>query len=48
VTVDQAGDLRQTLTRNGIKTEQLEEFAILNGMYLQDQLQRGDLIKVVR
>jgi predicted Zn-dependent protease len=48
VTVDQAGDLRQTLTRNGIKAEQLEEFAILNGMYLQDQLQRGDLIKVVR
>jgi predicted Zn-dependent protease len=48
VTVDQAGDLRTILTRNGIKTEELEDLAILNGMYLQDRLERGAQVKVVR
>ena len=48
MTVDQAGDLRTVLTRAGMKAEELEELAILNGMYLQDQLQRGALVKVVR
>ena len=48
MTVDQPGDLRTVLTRSGMKAEELEDFAILNGMYLQDQLSRGDLVKVVR
>ncbi len=48
MTVDQAGDLRTILTRYGTKTEELEELAILNGMYLQDRLERGALVKVVR
>jgi len=48
MTVDQAGDLRTILTRYGTKAEELEDLAILNGMYLQDQLSRGDLVKVVR
>jgi predicted Zn-dependent protease len=48
MTVDQPGDLKQLLTRFGVKQEELEEIAIVNGMYLQDKLQRGDLVKVVR
>jgi hypothetical protein len=48
MTVDQPGDLKQTLTRLGVKQEELEELAIVNGMYLQDKLQRGDLVKVVK
>jgi predicted Zn-dependent protease len=48
MTVDQPGDVRQTLTRLGVKEAELEEIAILNGMYLQDKLQRGDFVKVVR
>lgn len=48
MTVDQPGDLKQTLTRFGVKQEELEEIAIVNGMYLQDKLQRGDLVKVVK
>jgi predicted Zn-dependent protease len=48
MTVDQPGDLKQILTRFGVKQEELEEIAIVNGMYLQDKLQRGDLVKVVR
>ncbi len=48
MTVDQPGDLKQILTRFGVKPEELEELAIVNGMYLQDKLQRGDLVKVVK
>ncbi len=48
MTVDQPGDLKQTLTRLGVKQEELEEIAIANGMYLQDKLQRGDLVKVAK
>ena len=48
MTVDQPGDLRQILTRSGIKTEELDDFAILNGMNLEDRLERGALVKVVR
>jgi predicted Zn-dependent protease len=48
MTVDQPGDLKQILTHFGVKQEELEEIAIVNGMYLQDKLQRGDLVKVVR
>ena len=48
MTVDQAGDLRTILTRYGAKAEELDDLAILNGMYLQDQLSRGDLVKVAR
>jgi predicted Zn-dependent protease len=46
--VDQPGDLRQILTRLGMKEDKLDELAILNGMKLEDKLQRGDLVKVVR
>ncbi|MGH7454610.1 MAG: M48 family metalloprotease, partial [bacterium] len=48
MTVDQAGDLKQILTRLGVKQEELEEIAIANGMYLQDKLEKGALVKVVR
>jgi predicted Zn-dependent protease len=48
ITVDQAGDLRQILTRAGVKQEALNEIAILNGMELQDRLQPGELVKVAR
>ncbi|MDZ7292088.1 MAG: M48 family metalloprotease [candidate division KSB1 bacterium] len=48
MTVDQAGDLKQILTRFGVKQEELEEIAILNGMNLTDRLQAGELVKVVR
>jgi predicted Zn-dependent protease len=46
--VEQPGELRQILTRFGVKEANLEEIAIVNGMYLEDKLQRGDLVKVVR
>ncbi|MDZ7343415.1 MAG: M48 family metalloprotease, partial [candidate division KSB1 bacterium] len=46
--VNQPGDLRQTLKSFGVKEEDLEELAILNGMLLEDKLQRGDVVKVVR
>ncbi|MCG3117917.1 MAG: Beta-barrel assembly-enhancing protease [bacterium] len=48
MTVDQAGDLRTVLTHAGMKSEELDELAILNGMYLTDRLERGALVKVVR
>jgi len=48
VTVDQAGDLRQVLSRSGVKAEELDDFAILNGMNLEDRLDRGALVKVVQ
>jgi len=38
--------LRQALSQNGISSNRMEEFAILNGMQLNDRLSRGDLIKV--
>lgn len=38
--------LQQALSQNGISSNRLEEFAILNGMQLNDRLSRGDLIKV--
>jgi predicted Zn-dependent protease len=46
--VEQPGELRQILTRFGMKADALEELAILNGMQLTDMLQRGELVKVVR
>jgi predicted Zn-dependent protease len=48
MTADQPGDLRQVLTRAGVKQDELAEIAILNGMELQDRLQAGALIKVAR
>jgi predicted Zn-dependent protease len=48
MTVDQAGAARQTLTRLGIQEKELEDLAILNGMHLDDRLERGALVKVVR
>jgi predicted Zn-dependent protease len=46
--VNQPEDLRQALKSFGMKDEVLDELAILNGMQLDDKLQRGDLVKVVR
>jgi len=48
MTVDQAGDVRQTLTRFGVQEKELEDLAILNGMHPEDRLERGALVKVVR
>lgn len=45
--VKQATNLRTTLQRAGIPSSRYEEFAILNGMQLTDQLSRGALIKVI-
>jgi predicted Zn-dependent protease len=39
--------LESALRKNGIPANRLEEFAILNGMMLNDRLSRGELIKVV-
>ena len=39
--------LRNALTSNGIPSDRLNELAILNGMELTDQLQKGTLFKVV-
>jgi len=43
----QSTSLRNALQRAGIPGSRLEEFAILNGMQLTDQLSRGTLIKVI-
>jgi predicted Zn-dependent protease len=48
MTADQAGNVRQTLTRFGVQEKELEDLAILNGMHLEDRLERGALVKVVR
>ena len=44
--VSQAGQARQVLTRMGVKADQLEEIAILNGIHLDEQLDRR-LIKLI-
>jgi predicted Zn-dependent protease len=46
-TVSAAGAMRQTLQDFGVKKENLEKLAILNGMGLDDRVQAGSLIKVV-
>jgi predicted Zn-dependent protease len=40
-------NLRSLLTSNGIPNDRLEEFAILNGMELNTQVESGTLFKVV-
>jgi predicted Zn-dependent protease len=46
-TVSATGAMRQTLRGFGVKEENLEKLAILNGMRLDDRIQAGSLIKVV-
>lgn len=46
--LNRAGTLRQALTGFGVKDDVLEEISILNGMHLDAQLQRGDLVKIVQ
>lgn len=46
-TVQQNGTLGHALSNYGVKQKQLEEVAVLNGMALNDQVQKGMLIKVV-
>ena len=43
-----SGTLKTILQRFGIKKEMLNELAILNGMKLEDQIRRGDYVKVVK
>lgn len=47
VEIQRATTLQAALKKNGISGKRLEEFAILNGMQLNDQLAKGVLIKVV-
>jgi len=47
-TVNQPGALREVLISYGVKQDELEDIAILNGMTLQDRLERGTLVKVAR
>jgi predicted Zn-dependent protease len=46
-TVSATGAMRQTLRDFGVKEENLEKLAILNGMRLDDRVHEGFLIKVV-
>lgn len=48
VTVAQSGTLQAALQREGMPNDRLEELAVLNGMELSTQVQKGMLIKVVR
>jgi predicted Zn-dependent protease len=47
-TAKQNSDLATALKGFGMKEEMLKELAILNGMNLEDQVKRGDPVKVVR
>jgi predicted Zn-dependent protease len=46
-TVAQAGTLQQALRSHGVLDRRLEEFAILNGMKLSEQVSKGSLIKII-
>ena len=46
-TVRQAGTLAQAFTSLGVNQQRMEELAILNGMTLNDQVQRGMQLKVI-
>ena len=46
-TASATGTVRQSLRDFGVKAENLEKLAILNGMGLDDRIQAGSLIKVV-
>ncbi|MBD1395686.1 M48 family metalloprotease [Pontibacter sp. JH31] len=47
VTVNQSTTLNQALRNNKIPEARLNEFAVLNGMELSDQVQAGTMIKVI-
>lgn len=47
VTVQQTTTLKDALTANNIPNRRLDEFAILNGMELNDRVTQGTLLKVV-
>jgi len=47
-TVSPATTLQQALRTNGVPDNKMEEFAILNGMRLTDQVAAGTLIKVIQ
>ncbi len=47
VKVNRSGSLRSVLQANGVASDRLEEFAILNSMELNDNIASGTLIKVV-
>lgn len=46
-TIPQNGTLAQAFSSLGVAQQRMEEIAILNGMTLNDQVQRGTLIKVI-
>ena len=46
-TAAKAGTLNNTLTALGVPAAKHEEFAVLNGMYLTDQIKQGTKIKIV-
>lgn len=48
VEVSSTTSLEQVLLQNGVSREMLEEVAILNGMPLNERLERGRLVKVIR
>jgi predicted Zn-dependent protease len=47
VTVKQSGTMSQVLAANGVPSNRIKEFAIVNGMAQNDQVQAGTLIKVL-
>ena len=46
-TVARTGSLKNTLTDFGIKQDELESIALLNGLKLDDSVSKGSLIKTV-
>ncbi|NNK80118.1 MAG: M48 family metalloprotease, partial [Flavobacteriales bacterium] len=46
-TINQGMTLQQALSANGIPAERFDEFAVLNGMLLTDNLESGTLLKVL-
>lgn len=47
-TVQQSGTLAQALSGFRVNEKEMEQMAVLNGMMLNDRVERGTLIKVVR
>jgi predicted Zn-dependent protease len=45
--VKQSGTLSQALTALGSKSDKMKEVAVLNGMQLNDKVEKGMLIKVL-
>jgi hypothetical protein len=46
--VSRAGTLKNALTNLGVKPEDQEKIALLNGMELSDSVNQGDLLKLIR